>query len=176
MKFLFRQEIKSDHASVNQIIKSAFESLEISDQTEHLLVRRLRNAETFIPELSIVALFANRVVGHILLTPIHIKYEEIRHRSLALAPVSVFPKLQRNGIGSSLIRHSHRIAKDLGFESIILIGHEDYYPRFGYRQAKDFGINFPFEVPTQNGFAIELIPDSLRDVKGMVIYPPSFFE
>lgn len=176
MEVLIRQEIQSDRATINDIVQNAFAELEISDQTEHLLVQRLRKSKEFIPELSLVAIVNEKLVGHIILTPIKIKNEKVTTPSLALAPVSVLPKMQRKGIGSALIKSAHQIAIDLGHTSIILIGHEDYYPRFGYLQANEFGINFPFEVPHQNGFVIELVIDSLCDVKGTVTYPPSFLE
>ena len=67
--------------------------------------------------------------------------------SLGLAPVSVVPKYQRIGVGSALIREAHKRAGELGYKSAVLLGHKDYYPRFGYKRAIDFGIEFPFESP-----------------------------
>jgi predicted N-acetyltransferase YhbS len=80
------------------------------------------------------------------------------------------------GIGGKLIEQSHRIARDLGFKSVILLGHEKYYPKFGYLRADNFGIELPFQVPKENCMAIELTESGLKGVSGMVEYPKEFNE
>ena len=96
--------------------------------------------------------------------------------SLALAPVSVLPSHQHKGIGGQLILKAHEIAKELGYESIILLGHPDYYPRFGYRKTSDFDIKLPFEVSEEHCMAIELIDGTLNEVSGIVEYSKPFYE
>ncbi|MDR2230998.1 GCN5 family acetyltransferase [Elizabethkingia ursingii] len=177
MNILFRQENKDDYAAVFNLIQRAFEKEEMSDHSEQYLVERLRNSEAFIPELSIVAEINQNIAGHILLTRIKVinnKNEEFD--SLALAPVSVLPEYQGKGIGGKLIETAHKKAKELGFGSVILLGHENYYPRFGYEIAKKYGIKLPFEVPDENCMAIELIKGALEGVEGTVVYPKAFFE
>ncbi|AQX10445.1 GNAT family N-acetyltransferase [Elizabethkingia ursingii] len=177
MNILFRQENKDDYAAVFNLIQRAFEKEEMSDHSEQYLVERLRNSEAFILELSIVAEINQNIAGHILLTRIKVinnKNEEFD--SLALAPVSVLPEYQGKGIGGKLIETAHKKAKELGFGSVILLGHENYYPRFGYEIAKKYGIKLPFEVPDENCMAIELIKGALEGVEGTVVYPKAFFE
>ncbi|KUY30018.1 GNAT family N-acetyltransferase [Elizabethkingia ursingii] len=177
MNILFRQENKNDYAAVFNLIQRAFEKEEMSDHSEQYLVERLRNSEAFIPELSIVAEINQNIAGHILLTRIKVinnKNEEFY--SLALAPVSVLPEYQGKGIGGKLIETAHKKAKELGFGSVILLGHENYYPRFGYEIAKKYGIKLPLEVPDENCMAIELIKGALEGVEGTVVYPKAFFE
>lgn len=176
MTITIRQESPADYKAVSQVIQAAFKPMAISDQTEHLIMHRLRGSEAFIPELSLVAVVEDEIVGHILLTEIQIKSDDQTSPSLALAPVSVLPTCQRQGVGSRLILEAHRIAKKLGYTSIVLLGHPSYYPRFGYRQASEFGITLPFETQGEHCMAIELTEDALKDVEGMVIYPPEFFE
>jgi predicted N-acetyltransferase YhbS len=176
MNITIRQESKADHPEVFKLIKKAFEEEEYSDQKEHFLVERLRKSEAFIPELSLVAEQEGKIVGHILFTRIHIKSDGKEWESLALAPVSVLPKYQGKGIGSELIEAGHEAAKKVGFTSVVLLGHAEYYPRFGYRSCSDFGITLPFEVPPENCMAVELIPNTLKEVHGMVEYPKEFFE
>ena len=135
-----RQEKPADHKTVEAVVKAAFANEAMSDQTEHLLVQRLRKSDAFIPELSLVGELDRQLVGHILLTKIHIKDGEKRHPSLALAPVSVHPHFQKRGIGGKLILESHRIAKSLDYQSIVLLGHADYYPRFGYELTSKYNI------------------------------------
>lgn len=169
-----RQESIADHEQVGQIVAAAFEKEEMSDQTEHLLVARLRKSEAFVPELSLVAEVDGSLVGHILLTRIVIREGDEVAESLALAPVSVLPDWQGKGIGGQLIEEAHRVAREMGFGSVLLLGHADYYPRFGYRKASDFGIRLPFEVPDENCMAAELQAGSLKEVTGLVEYPPAF--
>ena len=142
----------------------------------HFLVEKLRKSEAFVPELSLVAEIENNIVGHILLTKIKIKTSDDEITSLALAPVSVLPEFQGKGIGGKLIKEAHQRAKDLGYQSIILLGHENYYPRFGYKLAEEFGISLPFDVPKENCMAIELEPNALKNIRGEVVYPKEFYE
>ncbi|HEY9115679.1 MAG TPA: N-acetyltransferase, partial [Bacteroidales bacterium] len=146
------------------------------DKTEQFLVERLRKSSAFIPELSIVAIIENKVVGHILLTKIKIKKGENEFESLSLAPVAVLPEFQNKGIGGKLIIHAHEIAKELGFKSVILVGHENYYPRFGYKPTSKYGIKLQFDAPEQNCMAIELVENGLKGINGDVVLPKEFFE
>lgn len=168
-----RKETPQDYALVEQLIEIAFQNEQHSDHKEHFLVKKLRKSEAFIPELSIVVQIEDKIVGHILLTKITI---DNQWSSLALAPVSVLPEFQGQGIGGRLIKEAHKLAKDLGYGSVILLGHNDYYPRFGYKQLSQFGIKLPFEVPLEVCMAIELIPNSLKEVSGTVCYAQEFYQ
>lgn len=176
MAITFRQESSSDYEKVSEVIEEAFENVNFSDHREQFLVERLRKSNAFIPELSIVAELKSKIVGHILLTKIKIQNEKQTFPSLAMAPVSVIPHHQNQGIGGKLILAAHEKAKDLGYLSIIVLGHGAYYPRFGYQLTRFFGIELPFEAPEENCLAIELQEGSLKNVNGKVIYPKEFFE
>lgn len=91
-----------------------------------------------------------------------------------MAPVAVLPEFQGNGIGAKLIDAAHVKAKELGFGSVVLLGHENYYPEFGYKLTKEFGIKLSFDVPDANCMAIELNENSLQKVNGIVQYPKEF--
>lgn len=170
-----RQETEADRKAVGRVVLAAFAGISESDQSEHLLIDRLRRSDQFIPELSLVAEIDDQIVGHILLSIIHVVEGTQRHPSLALAPVSVHPEYQGRGIGARLITAAHDKARQMGFGSVILLGHAEYYPRFGYRKASEYGIRLPFDVPDENCMAVELIPGSLAGVVGRVEYPPEFF-
>ena len=164
-----RQENKNDYEQVYNVVKTAFENAEHSDGNEQDLVNDLRKSDSFIPELSLVAVKDNKIVGHILFTKIKIgKYGE-----LALAPLAVLPKYQRQGIGKKLIETGHKIAKELGYNYSIVLGSEKYYPKFGYTSAIDYGIKAPFEVPNENFMAIKL-KDTEVEIKGTVQYAKEF--
>jgi predicted N-acetyltransferase YhbS len=176
MNITIRQETKADHLKVHELIASAFQNEEHSDHREQFLVERLRKSKAFIAELSLVAEIENEIVGHIMLTKIQIENENKSFESLALAPVSVKPEFQRKGIGSKLITESHAIAKSLGYQSIIVLGHEEYYPRFGYEWTSKYHIKMPFDVPEENCMVISLSENGLLGVNGKVVYPKEFFE
>ncbi|UZR97512.1 GNAT family N-acetyltransferase [Chondrinema litorale] len=174
MKIVIRQEISEDHKAVFELIEKAFKDEAYSDHTEQFLVERLRKSKAFVPALSILTEVDNKIVGHILLTKVKIKNGDEEFDSLALAPVSVLPDYQRKGVGKKLIEQAHQKAKELGFQSVLVLGHEEYYPKFGYQQANNFGIKFPFDVPAKNCMAIELIQNGLSGVSGTVEYPVEF--
>ncbi|WP_299990464.1 N-acetyltransferase [uncultured Pontibacter sp.] len=175
MPIQIRQEQPADYPAVFALVEQAFRELEISDHNEQFLVERLRQSDAFIPELSLVAADSGKIVGHILLTKLKIRSRDQEFRSLSLAPVAVLPAYQRQGIGGMLIQHAHQVARQLGYTSVILVGHENYYPRFGYKRASTFGITFPFEVPDANAMAVELVTNGLQGVSGEVVYPKEFF-
>ena len=122
MEIKLRKESKNDFESVFKLIEKAFQKEEHSDHKEQFLVERLRKSPAFIPELAIVAEVDNKIVGHILFTKLEIKNQSQSFESLALAPVSVLPEFHGKGIGSKLILYGHEIAKNLGYNSVILLG------------------------------------------------------
>ena len=172
---IIRQEVEKDHEIVFRLIEAAFRDMEMSDQQEHFLVERLRLSDAFIPELSLVAIGYETIIGHILLTRISIVNEENVTPSLALAPVSVLPEFQGRGVGTALIIESHKVAKNMGHDSIVLVGHPDYYPRFGYECINRYGITLPFDVPEEASMIKGLSSGALNNVKGAVMYPKAFF-
>lgn len=171
MEIIIRQESKSDFSAVYNLIKSAF-----GQENESKLVEDLRKSMAFIPELSIVATFDSKIVGYILFTRIIIKDEaDIGNSSLALAPLAVDPILQRQGIGGQLIRYGLKKAKELGHSSVIVLGHEHYYPKFGFEPADKWNIISPFKVPANVFMGIELKENGLKNVHGIVQYSEAFY-
>lgn len=175
MEIKLRKENREDFESVFKLIEKAFEKEEYSDHKEQFLVERLRKSEAFIPELSIVAEVENKIVGHILFTKLQIVNELEVFESLALAPVSVLPEFQGKGIGAKLILYGHEIAERFGYQSVVLLGHDGYYPKFGYERCDKYNIKMPFDVPAENCMVISLVKDGLKRVNGNVVYPDVFF-
>lgn len=170
-----RQETPGDYPAVRALIVQAFDLDPQQTNGEHALTDRLRQSPSFIPELSLVAVAAGQVVGHILLSKMEIQQSQKAVPSLALAPLSVLPSWQGKGIGSALIKEAHRIARNLGHGSVIVLGDADYYPRFGYRKLAHFGITLPFPAPPENCLIVELQEDSLSGVSGRAVYDAAFF-
>lgn len=177
MNTRLRTENVSDYLETEEVIRQAFLGAEHTNGKEWLLVQRLRSSANFIKELSIIAIYEDEVIGHILFTPVDIVSSNGENfQSLALAPVSVLPKFQGQGIGGQLIELGHSIAKKLDFKSVIVLGHAEYYPRFGYQRASEWNIKAPFEIPDEVFMANELVPRGLTDVSGVVRYPAEFMD
>jgi predicted N-acetyltransferase YhbS len=174
MNIKIRQEVPADFQAVFDMVEAAFRTMPFADGDEHFLLVKLRKNKAFIPELSIVAEINTRLVGHILFTPYLITDGDAVFHSLAMGPVSVLPEYQRHGIGSRLIQEGHNVARSLGFTSCFLVGHPDYYPRFGYVPAAKWGFLPPHGAPSEAFMAIELVPGALNGVTGKGKFLPEF--
>ncbi|KIV73667.1 MULTISPECIES: GNAT family N-acetyltransferase [Bacillus] len=170
-----RQEQKNDYSKTEEVVKQAFLNEEFSDKKEHELVKRIRECDAFIPELSIVAV-DEEIVGHIMLSKITIEQDGATVDSLALAPVSVAPSHQKKGIGGKLITAALEKAKELGYGSVVVLGHPEYYPKFGFKKASEWNIKAPFEVPEEVFMVMELTENALEGVEGIVQYSSAFTE
>jgi len=166
---LIRQEQLNDYDYVYDVVKKAFLNAEHSDGNEQELVVALRKSNSFIPELSLVAIEKEKIVGHILFTKITIE----KQTELALAPLSVLPSYQNKGIGLALIKQGHNKAKELGYQYSIVLGHSKYYSKAGYKPASVFGIKAPFKVSDENFMAIKL-KENAQNIQGIVKYDETF--
>lgn len=166
---LIRQERADDYKQVYSLIAKAFETAEHADGNEQDLAAALRQGGAFIPELSLVAEIDGEIAGHILFTRAHVGNSEV----LALAPLSVLPKFQRQGVGTALIAEGHRIARRLGYPYSLVLGSETYYPRFGYLPADRLGVEVPAGMPPQNFMAVKLLEDA-GPICGRVVYAEEF--
>jgi len=163
-----RTETTEDYEGIDEVNRQAFEQ-----EFEGRMVRKIRQGQNFIEELSLVALDETDIVGHILFSKIRIQGES-EHETLALAPIAVKPAFQQKGIGKKLVRAGLKKAKELGFGSVIVLGHSDYFPQFGFQKASQWNIKCSFDVPDEAFMAIQLIPGDLEDKSGTVIYPKEF--
>lgn len=160
-----RQEQPQDYDIIRELVKSAFATAEHTDGNEFLLVDHLRKSDGFIPELALVAEEENQLIGHILFTKIKVGESE----GIALAPLSVLPTFQKKGVGTALMHHAHTIAKNMGYEFSVVLGSETYYPRVGYQMASTFGIEPPFDVPSEN-YMVLFFSGTPRRIDGTVAY------
>lgn len=166
----FHREEESDRNYVYRIHQSAFERNDEAD-----LVEKLRNNEQFKPNLSFVALRNGQLVGHVLFTPVLIDSKVTS--CLALAPLSISREYQRQGIGSELMKYALNEVKAQGYSAVIVLGHEHFYPRFGFLPAKDFHLRTSFPLKSENSYMVlEFTPNVLRNEghQGIVQYLPEF--
>lgn len=167
MELQFRPEEPKDHRTVEELTREAFWNLHVPGCDEHLLAHNLRTCAAFVPELDFVAVSDGKIVGNIMYCLSKVVEDSgIEREMLTFGPVSVWPYFQKQGIGSAIIRHSLKVAEDMGFKAVFIYGYPAYYTRFGFRGAEAFGI-----CTSEGRFhpalmALELVPGALDGVSG----------
>ncbi|MDH3511357.1 MAG: N-acetyltransferase [Gammaproteobacteria bacterium] len=163
---LIRAETEQDRHAVYDVNAAAF-----ATPAEAILVDALR--EQAQPVVSLVAEDDGEIVGHIMLSPVSLSaHPELK--VMGLGPMAVSPGQQRQGIGSALVRAGLEQSRRQGFIAVVVLGHADYYPRFGFSPASQFGIDSEYEVPDAVFMAIELQIGALSGKYGRVKYHPAF--
>jgi putative acetyltransferase len=137
---------------------------------EARLVDALRGSPDSI---SLVATMDDRVIGHILFTPITI-HPPAAVRVAGLAPMSVRPTYQRQGVGGQLLRAGLEECRQCGYAAVVLVGHPEYYPRFGFVPGHTKGLQCEFSVPKEAFMVLELDAGALSGISGVVRYRPEF--
>ena len=148
-KVVIRSETSADVSAIAEVTAAAFKTLAISDHTEQFIIAALRAAKALT--VSLVAEVDGRVVGHIAFSPVTIS--DGSPNWYGLGPVSVLPECQRRGIGSALIQEGISRLKDLGARGCCLVGHPEYYRRFGFQNIRGLGHE---GVPEEVFFALSL--------------------
>ena len=146
--------------------------LAFGQKNEAQLVEKIRHSDRYIAELSLVAEIGGVVVGHILFSYIDLVGEETL-QVLGLAPMAVIPEFQRQGIGSALIKAGLEIAEAKAEVIVIVLGHPQFYNRFGFQPSVDYGIESPFIVPA-DVFMVKPLQSYQKKYKGKVVYPSAF--
>lgn len=145
---------------VERVVRSAFGS-----EVEYALIEALRDDESWIYELSLGAYDGETLVGHVLFTEARAGSAS----SVLLAPLAVAPERQRQGVGGALVRAGLDIARRQGAVVALVLGHVEYYPRFGFEPAVPHGILAPYPVhPAEAWMAVELAPDAFELAPGTV--------
>jgi len=162
-----RRETAKDIEAIRYVNEQSFGQKEEADIVEAL---RHRGAVT----LSLVAARGNKIIGHILFSPVTIESESSSFAAVALAPMAVLPEYQGKGIGSQLVRTGLEECRSLGHEIVVLLGHPDYYPRFGFVPARPKGIECEFEAPEEAWMITELREGALAGRRGIAKFQPEF--
>lgn len=161
-----RTETTQDVAAVRRINQLAF-----GQPLEANLVDALRkNAR---PQISLVATNGEDVVGHIFFSRVTLEPDQPHLSIMGLAPMGVLPNLQRHGIGSQLVRAGLTECDQLGCDAVVVLGHPEFYPRFGFIPASRKGLRCEYPVPDDVFMVLELKPNAIT-AEGLVKYRPEF--
>ena len=163
-----RPETPDDIPAIRNVNERAFGA-----SAEAHLVDRLRAANKAV--VSLVAQHGDQVVGHILFSPISVTHAPGTFRGLRLAPMSVLPEFQKTGIGSQLVRHGLAACQRAGCDVVVVLGHVQYYPRFGFLRAKDHGLENEYQAE-EAFMVLELTKGALQTIGGLVQFAPEFRE
>ncbi|MCT4434067.1 N-acetyltransferase [Lactococcus cremoris] len=163
-----------DYKEVAELIRESFSQSEHGYGNEAELVDKIRNEEGYIKDLEIVAFEDGKITGHGLLSEVSIVNQSQSFKGLVLAPLDVLPAYQGKGIGAAILLELEKRAKILDYSFISILGHESYYPRFGYVPASQYQIQAPFEVPNENFMIKELIDGRLEGKSGVIQYLEAF--
>lgn len=163
-----REEQPSDIEKIWEVNSEAFET-----EAEAKLVNTLRiSGCTYI---SLVAETETNIVGHILFTPVELSGDVNKLKIMGLAPMAVLSQYQNKGIGSKLVTAGLVLCKLKGYGAVVVLGHPNYYPRFGFVSSVEFGIKSEYEVPDDTFMILELVPNALKGHKGIIKYHEEFY-
>jgi putative acetyltransferase len=171
MNVLIAQETERYRGAIREVTAAAFATDDGSLAMEAWLIDALRGTDAWIPQLSLVAIEASEVVGHVLCTRAHVGQTPV----LALGPLSVRPSAQRSGIGTALVRTILSRIETRGEPLIAVLGDPAYYSRFGFRPAAEYGIEPPLPQWAPH-FQVLTLPAYDPSVRGAFAYPRPFME
>ncbi len=165
-----RQEQPEDIPAIRVVNEKAFEQSE-----EANVIEKLR--ENCPDILSLVAICEDRIVGHIFFSPAIIETDNDPIEGMGLAPMAVLPEYQNQGIGTSLIKSGFDILKKRACPYIIVLGHPEYYPRFGFERASVYGLNCQWDGVPDEAFMVIFFDETLKQsVCGIARYRDEFEE
>ena len=161
-----RPENESDRAAVRAVNEAAFET-----DAEADLVEGLRGSGVSL--VSLVAETDGEIIGHILFSPVWLN-DDASLNVMGLGPMAVVPNRQRKGVGSALLRQGLICCKDLGARAVVVIGHPEYYPRFGFAPASRYSLRCEYDVPEDVFMVAELEAGALNGASGLIRYHDAF--
>ena len=163
-----REETADDQAKIHQLNKHCF-----ADDTEARLIDRLRDADC--EYLSLVATLNDDIVGHILFTSVQLENTPSLN-IMGLAPLCVSQQHQRHGIGGQLVNAGLDRCRAMGGDAVVVLGYTDFYLRFGFRPASQFGLTCAYDVPDELFMALVFNAENMEGHSGLIHYHPAFEE
>ena len=167
MKLSIRPEGKEDIAAIRQLNRQTFDT-----DAEANLVDALRKSNVSI--LSLVAEYKDTIIGHILFSEVSLDGYCPGIRISGLAPMAVLPEYQRQGIGSQLVIRGNEACRYAGYSAVAVLGHPQFYRRFGFEPSINYKIRSEFDVPDEVFMIKELQKDALMNCSGTIRYHNAF--
>lgn len=164
-----RRESPPDYDGISRIVTAAF-----GRAAEARVVERIRASDHYLPELSLVAVDDERLVGHVMISYVTVEGDDRRY--LELAPVSVAPERQRSGIGIALVEETLRLADATDEPFVLVFGHPEYYPRFGFKSARAHGIEPPDARTPDAVWMLRPLRTYSPPYSARIVFPPAFDE
>ncbi len=161
-----RTETDSDIDAIRNVNMAAFGTPAEADLVDRLRVHAA-------PLVSLVATIDGAVVGHIMFSPVTLE-DQPEFKAMGLAPMAVTPLRQRKMVGSRLVREGLNAVSKLNFDAVVVLGHPEYYPRFGFQPASQHGIHCTYDVPNDTFMILELRAGSLENRTGSIRYHAAF--
>jgi predicted N-acetyltransferase YhbS len=167
MEIVFRKAEERDYKESVELTREAFWDVYKPGCDEHLVLFKIRKSPCYISELDIVAMQDEKLLGHIICTKAKvIDPTGAEHLVVCAGPFSIKPGYQKKGYGTGLMEHCIAKAADAGYPGMILFGNPDYYHRFGFRNAVEFGITTKEGMNLEPFMAKELRKDGLKGIRG----------
>lgn len=174
MELTIRKTNKNEFYQTENLTREAFWNLYQSGSSEHLVLHNLRKSKNYVPELDLVIANVGRILGHIILSKAKVVNDDKEHEVLCVGPFAVINEFQNKGIGSKLISYSIEEAKKLHFKGLILFGNPAYYQRFGFINAKEYGISTKDGQNFDPFMALELPKNGLAKTQGRFFEEKAF--
>ena len=170
-----RPVINSDYPAIAHLLKESFSATEHGYENEAELVEKIRLDSSYQAELELVAVSDSKIYGYGMMSEVQILTSVGGSLTgLVLAPLAVTPDKQKQGIGTALMHELERRANKLHYSYISILGHPDYYHRFGYLPASKFGVKPPYSLPDEPFMLKVLLPDEIDKISGTLYYSPAF--
>lgn len=176
MDIKIRLETEQDYKETETVTREAFWNVYRPGCIEHLILSRLRKSDAYVKELAVVACLEGKIIGHAMCTKAEVRgLHGEKTEVLCLGPISVLPEYQRKQVGSALVDNLLERAKEFQYSAVFLYGTPDFYHRFGFQPAKQFGVATSGGDNFEAFMALPLKPDGLSGVKGR-LYENEAFE
>ncbi|MDY3791467.1 MAG: N-acetyltransferase [Oscillospiraceae bacterium] len=174
-RLIIRNEKESDQREVETLIREAFWNLNVPGCDEHYLAHILRGHKDFIPELDLVAELDGRIIGNVMYTKSHLKDETGTDKEiLTFGPLAVLPGYQRMGVGKALLERSFDIARNMGYDVIVIFGSPANYIARGFKSCKKYNICLEGGIfPT--AMLVKELKEGALDGKKMIFSESSAF-
>ncbi|NNC93386.1 MAG: N-acetyltransferase [Acidimicrobiia bacterium] len=168
---IIRAETPGDYPGIAAVNVAAFE-----EENEARLIELIRQSDLYVPELSLVAVVGEQVVGHVMFSYMTLESPTGNRAILDLAPLAVLPDHQNQGVGTALTERGLDLVEALGEPLVLVEGIPSYYPRFGFERASLHGITPPSPNVPDDAFMVKLLPNYDPSYRGQLRYPPAFYE